>query len=80
MKLRNNKTYPSPNKSSKFDVNNIDFSGIQNYNIPEQKLENIIVKENIIFNLDKIDYSGIQNYKTSSQKLIERMSNIDFLY
>ena len=69
MKLRNNKTYPSPNKSSKFDVNNIYFSDIQNYNIQEPK--------NIIFNLDKIDYSGIQNYKTSSQKLIEKMSNIE---
>ena len=31
MKLRSGKTYPVQNKSSKFNVNNIDISGLQVY-------------------------------------------------
>ena len=38
MKLRSGKTYPSQNKSSKFDINNIDVSGLQVYKTSAQKL------------------------------------------
>ena len=38
MKLRSGKTYPVQNKSSKFNVNNIDISGLQVYKTSAQKL------------------------------------------
>ena len=65
MKLRSGKTYSVQNKSSKFNVNNIDVSGLQVYKTSAQKL------------VDKIANMEVTNNRRSGRT---RKTNKFYLY